>query len=79
MNMIADNFRDPAPDPARPSSGKEKNLLHARIVDAAGKEARVAIPQSGHGEHAWLQLADGVRMRIPLRLLEAQDLSLIHI
>ena len=42
-------------------------------MDAAGNEARVAISQSGHGEHVWLQLADGVRMRIPLQLLEAQD------
>lgn len=74
MNMTADNSRDPPINPHQPPSPSENPLLHARVVDAAGQEARIAaIPQSTHGQHAWLQLADGVRMRIPLQLLEAQD------
>jgi uncharacterized protein (TIGR02271 family) len=53
-------------DPAR--------LVDARVHDAVGHEAFItSIQQTEGGAHAWVQLADGMRVLVPVSLLAPDD------
>jgi uncharacterized protein (TIGR02271 family) len=48
-------------------------MVDARVVDAAGHEAFIADVQPAEGgAQAWLQLADGMRVKLPVALLMPQ-------
>lgn len=50
------------------------SLVGARVIDADGKQASIAAIQQDGGEaQAWVQLAEGTQVLVPLSLLAQQD------
>jgi uncharacterized protein (TIGR02271 family) len=53
---------------------EEDRLIDARVIDTAGHEALVvAIQGSENGAQAWLRMADGTQVLVPVRLLVPQS------